>query len=356
MRLVPPLALLTVLSACGTVSPAPVRTPAPAETPVGTPAATPVTRLPPVSAAPREYTVAFGGDVHFEGVLRARLDRDPGTVFGPVAKVLRKADLAMVNVETAITEGGTRVPGKKYAFRAPATAFTALKAAGIDVVTMANNHGMDYQRSGLADTLAAIRRAKYPVVGIGRDAKAAYRPFRETVNGNRVAVVGATQVIDEEHVHAWSATGSQGGLASAKNEARLLKEVRKVRKDSDTVIVYLHWGTESKSCPNPAQRALAPRLVKAGADVIVGSHAHVLLGGGFLGRAYVAYGLGDFLWYDPGPTGVLTLTIKGRKVLKDRWTPAAIRGGVPVPLTGAARARGVADWKALRSCAGLSAR
>ncbi|GAA3198727.1 CapA family protein [Nonomuraea roseoviolacea] len=304
------------------------------------------------------FTISFGGDVHFEGGLRPRLN-NPGTALGPIASVLRKADLTMVNLETAITTGGTPAPGKQFTFRAPASAFTALKAAGVDVVSMANNHGMDYMESGLADSLAAIKKSKFPVVGIGANDTEAYRPFRRVVNGNRVSIIGATQVLDAEFVTSWTATPSKGGLASAKNEDRLLRAVRQARKNSDTVIVHLHWGTEMQKCPNPAQLSLAPKLVKAGADVVVGGHAHILLGAGYLDNSYISYGLGNFVFYNSNPattgrTGVLTLTIDGRKVLKDQWTPATIQGGVPVPMTGSARTQAVADWRALRSCTGLS--
>ncbi|MFD0468338.1 CapA family protein [Nonomuraea thailandensis] len=278
----------------------------------------------------KPFTIAFGGDVHFEGILRPRLN-NPRTALGPIASVLRKADLAMVNLETAITTGGTPAPGKQYTFRAPSSALTALKAAGVDVASMANNHGMDYMQTGLADSLAAVKRSRFPVVGIGADAAQAYRPFRRTVNGNRVAIIGATQVLDAEFIQSWTATAEQGGLASAKNEPALLRAVRQARKNSDTVIVHLHWGTEMQKCPNPAQLSLAPKLVKAGADVVVGGHAHILLGSGYLDDAYVNYGMGNFVFYNSNPattgrTGVLTLTINGRKILKDSWTPATIQG------------------------------
>ncbi|MEV0830677.1 CapA family protein [Nonomuraea rubra] len=308
----------------------------------------------------KPFTIAFGGDVHFEGILRPRLN-NPRTALGPIASVLRKADLAMVNLETAITTGGTPAPGKQYTFRAPSSALTALRAAGVDVASMANNHGMDYMETGLADSLAAVKRSKFPVVGIGANAAQAYKPFRKTVNGNRVAIIGATQVLDAEFIQSWTATADQGGLASAKNEPALLRAVRQARKNSDTVIVHLHWGTEMQKCPNPAQLSLAPKLVEAGADVVVGGHAHILLGSGYLDDAYVNYGMGNFVFYNSNPattgrTGVLTLTINGRKILKDSWTPATIQGGIPIPMTGSARTSAVADWKALRSCTGLAAR
>ncbi|AQZ67388.1 poly-gamma-glutamate biosynthesis protein [[Actinomadura] parvosata subsp. kistnae] len=355
-RALPVIAVVGLLAACSAVPERQLQSKEVAATPEQkdkTPTAKPTPERAP-------FTIAFGGDVHFEGMLRPRLN-NPRTALGPIASVLRKADLAMVNLETAITTGGTPAPGKQFTFRAPASALTALKAAGVDVASMANNHGMDYMETGLADSLAAIKRSKFPIVGIGANSTQAYKPFRKTVNGNRVAIIGATQVMDAEFITSWTATADKGGLASAKNETALLRAVRQARKSSDTVIVHLHWGTEMQKCPNQAQLALAPKLVAAGADVVVGGHAHILLGSGYLDDAYVSYGMGNFVFYNSNPattgrTGVLTLTIKGRKILKDSWTPATIQGGIPIPMAGSARTQAVADWKALRSCTGLAAR
>jgi poly-gamma-glutamate synthesis protein (capsule biosynthesis protein) len=311
----------------------------------------------PGEARGAAVTLAFGGDVHFEGVIRGRLERDPETAFGPIASVLRRADLAMVNLETAITTRGS-AQSKSFTFRAPPTAFQALKSAGVDVVTMANNHGMDYGLVGLEDSIDAAQQAHFPVVGIGRDADHAFRPYRVTVNGQRIAIIGATQVLDGSLASAWTAGDGKPGLASAYLVDRLLATVRAARRTADTVVVDLHWGKELSRCPIERQRELAPKLVKAGADVVVGSHAHVLLGGGYLGPAYVDYGLGNFVFYASGgaaaQSGVLTLTARGRAVTKSTWTPAVISGGIPIPMDGSSADSALANWKDLRGCTGLS--
>ena len=103
-------------------------------------------------------TIAFAGDIHFEGVLRNKLAANPATVLAPIAPVLGSADLTVANLETAVTDRGTPAP-KEFTFRAPATALTALAAGGIDVASMANNHGLDYGPVGLQDSLAATARA-----------------------------------------------------------------------------------------------------------------------------------------------------------------------------------------------------
>ncbi|GAA4087406.1 hypothetical protein GCM10022214_54580 [Actinomadura miaoliensis] len=319
------------------------------------------TAAPPSTAAPAKQPIilAFGGDVHFEGNLRARLAQ-PSTALGPIARTLRAADLAMVNLETAITTGGTPAPGKEFTFRAPASAFTALKAAGVDVTSMANNHGMDFMEPGLRDSLQAIRRTKFPTVGIGRNADEAYRAHRVTVKGNRLAIVGATQVLDDHLIPQWTATDAKGGLASAKNVPRMVRAVREARKGSDLVIVHLHWGAELQPCPLPRQKELAKQLIDAGADVIVGGHAHIPLGGGFMEGKYVHYGLGNFVFSSAnGQTansGVLVLRAENGKITAAKWKPARISAGLPRLMTGAAATAELKRYNGLRGCTGLSAR
>ena len=333
-----------------------------AKPPVALPSATVAAPSPSASPLPRVHaaiTLAFGGDVHFEGAVRQRLLANPRTVFDPVDELLRSADLAMVNLETPVTDRGRPQP-KDYVFRAPASAFTALLAGGVDVVTVANNHGVDYGEISLLDTLAAGRAAGLPVVGAGKDEKAAYSPYRVTVRGERLAIIGATQVLDSFATVSWVAAPGKPGLASAKNEARLVRAVREARATSDTVIVYLHWGKEMLSCPSDVQRGLAKALVAAGADVVVGSHAHVVLGSGWMGRAYVHYGLGNFLFYASGggPTtqsGVLQLTVRGHSVTRARWQPAVLQHGRTSPLAGAQATAAVARHDRQRGCTGLQA-
>jgi poly-gamma-glutamate capsule biosynthesis protein CapA/YwtB (metallophosphatase superfamily) len=298
-------------------------------------------------------TLAFGGDTHFEADLRAKVLADPnGGFLAPIAPVLSGADLAMVNLETSVADTGTPVV-KQYVFHAPAAAFSALRGAGVDVVTMANNHGTDYGQAGLDQTLAAIRAAGFPVVGIGADVDQALTPYRAEIKGQRVTVFGGSQVIDSQ-----VATATQGGVADVRDLTRLAAAVQAARADSDTIVVYLHWGVEGQTCPTAAQKETAQRLVDAGADVVVGSHSHRQEGGGHLGTAFVDYGLGNFIWYNEsgvsGDSGVLLLTVTGRDTDSSQWVPARIRGGVPTPLTGAPAVQGVASWNGLRTCAGLA--
>ena len=326
------------------------------------------TTLPPTTTTTRDprrgngtaVTFAFAGDMHFEGVLRTKLASDPAGMFAPIAPVLSSVDIAVVNLESAITEQNTPIP-KQFNFKSPPAGLLAFQAAGIDVVNQANNHSIDFGEPGLADTLAAKAASPIPVIGVGANANDAYTPFTTEVRGQRIAIFGATDVMGEEHVAPWTATDAKPGIASTKyeSEARMIASIQFIRPAVDTVVVFLHWGVERIGCATDRQKALARALVDAGADIVVGSHAHQLEGAGRLGTAFVGYGLGNFAFYNEtgeyGRTGVLKVTITGRDTDAYEWVPARIRGGIPTPLApGAEYDAEVAHWNELRACTDLT--
>jgi poly-gamma-glutamate synthesis protein (capsule biosynthesis protein) len=352
---------------------------------VGAPDATAVTTAPAAtstsapatetSRGPRgngnAVTFAFAGDVNFpeewdteDGPpptappLAEQVRADPEHVLDAITPVLSDADLTMVNVETAITGAGEPVAGKNYHFRSPAQTFAAMKAAGVDVVNMANNHALDYGPSGLQDTFAAIDASKMPVTGLGRDANHAYAPYRTTIKGQRIAILSASDWLEPALIPSWSATDTQAGIAFSIDRTRLLAEVAKVRPEVDTLVVFLHWGTEETWCASGEQQDLATALLGAGADIIVGSHAHRVFGAGKVGPALVAYGMGNFVYWredgESGRSGVLRVTATGREVDDYSWVPARITNGVPVPQTGAAADADLAEWNARRACSGIA--
>ncbi|MGH3682517.1 MAG: CapA family protein, partial [Natronosporangium sp.] len=309
----------------------------------------------PATSPPAEVTLAFAGDVHFTDRTRDLL-ADPATALGPFAPVLRAADFAMVNLETAVTDRGTPEP-KTFHFRAPRSAYQALQAAGVDLVTLANNHALDYGQVGLSDTLAAAEDAGMPYVGAGPDAVAAYAPHLTTVAGVRLAVLGFSQV--HELADSWRATGSQAGIAMTFDTERMTGAVARARGQADLVIAYLHWGREGDRCPTGEMREAAELLADAGADIVLGTHAHVLLAGGWLDQTYVHYGLGNFVWWGDShstDTGVLLLTVRDGRVADVDFRPGTVSGtGQPVPVDGADRDQLRQRLADAADCAGLAA-
>lgn len=324
------------------------------------------------ASAPGPVTLAFAGDVHFESQVRKLLD-SPETSLAPLRETLGAADFAMVNLETAITERGSREQ-KSFTFRAPATALTALASAGVDAVSLANNHGVDFGAVGLEDTLSAKRSGTLPMVGIGADAQEAFAPLIRDIRGVRVAFLASLQ-LHEETVARWSATDTKGGVATNLDMTRLREATRRAAQDADVVVVFMHWGTEYTTCADEWQRRTAKSLAEDGADLIVGGHAHRVQGAGWQGPTYIAYGLGNFIWWrgeEPhGRTGVLTVTLDpatardrdrraaGRSAVSQAsWTPMLVGNtGLPRPPKSAADTTRLANvWQTAARCGGLSDR
>ena len=277
-------------------------------------------------------TIALAGDVHAEAPIRAVLNRGANP-FAGMSEQLRSADLAMVNVETAVSRRGTPA-AKSFAFRAPGSLWRALAAAGVDVVTLANNHSLDYGPLALADTIRGARRAGLAVVGAGRDPSEAYAPALLERDGRTVAFVGLSRVLPSP---SWEAARGRPGVASALNEQVALASVRAAARVSDRVVVSIHWGEELHRCPGAEQQALAARLVDAGADVVAGHHPQVLQGISRRADALIGYSLGNFAFYARDEatraTGVLTAAIPARGRVGYEFEPGRIAAeGGPVPL------------------------
>jgi poly-gamma-glutamate synthesis protein (capsule biosynthesis protein) len=358
---------LTAVAACGPDDPAPAPAApsgAAAAAPPGTPSGTAPASTPGKSSAPRpdgSITVAFAGDVHFEGRTEARLSvQPPEPALGPISRTLADADLSVLNLETAITGRGAPEP-KTYTFRTSPKALSVLKDSGVDIVSMANNHAVDFGADGLADTLAAKDSSPIPVIGVGHNAKEAYAPYVTTVRGVKVAVVAASQVEDITN-QKWRAGADKPGIASALDVPALVKAVESAKQQAPVVLVYLHWGEEGKACPTGAQTAVAKKLASVGATAVVGTHAHTMVGSGMLGNTYIGYGFGNFLWYgtsnypNSNETGVTTLTLTADgKVTGEAFAPATIDDkGIPQPVTGATAEAALKRRDGLRGCAGLT--
>ncbi|GAB3031905.1 hypothetical protein GCM10011376_25400 [Nocardioides flavus (ex Wang et al. 2016)] len=279
-RLAAVLACVVLASAC---SSAPAEEPRDSAEQAEPPASSTSTAEP---AREGEVTLAFGGDVHFEGGVAALLER-PRQGLGAIGRTLRAADVAMVNLETPVTTRGRPDPkelenaGDRYWFRTGPRALDVLRSSGVDVVSVANNHAGDYGAVGLADTLAAGRQRGIAMVGAGRGA-AAYAPHVVEVGELEVAFLAADGVQREGASDVWSARPGALGTASARgsNAAGLVAAVEAAAARDQLVVVYVHWGKEYESCPTQSQRLLARDLADAGADVVVGSHSHVLGGTG----------------------------------------------------------------------------
>jgi len=209
-----------------------------------------------------------------------------------VRDVAAEADLFVLNLECCISERGERwpAPGKPFFFRAPPVAVETLTWLGVDAVTLANNHALDFGPEALHDTLEQLTGAGIAVVGAGADEAQARAPVVLPARGVRLGVLGAT-----DHPADFAAGPDRPGVAYADlrsgTPAWLRDGVRRLRAEADVVLVTPHWGPNMTPEPVPHVRAAARALRAAGADLVAGHSAHVPHGA----ADGVCYDLGDFV-------------------------------------------------------------
>lgn len=240
--------------------------------------------------------VALAGDTMLGRGVARRLLQDPDRpLFAPeVAEAVRGADLFVLNLECCISTRGERWrdPRKPFFFRAPPVAAERLRELGVDAVTLANNHALDYGPEALADTCELLDRAGIAWVGAGPDEATARRPQIVKAGGLRVAIVGFA-----DHPLSFAAGRERPGIAYVDLTYGLPGWLRSTiaGADADLVLVTPHWGPNMVPAPVPQVRAAAQRLVDAGAGLIAGHSAHVFHGVARAGDSLVLYDLGDFI-------------------------------------------------------------
>ncbi|MGE3600360.1 MAG: CapA family protein [Dehalococcoidia bacterium] len=288
---------------------------------------------------------------------RSITERGAGYPFEAVAPLLEGSDVRVGNLELPLTERGT--PARKdYTFRAPPSVTEGLIGADFDVLTLANNHMLDYGVEGLLDTVAALERAGIAHPGAGRNSDAAHEPAIVRVNGLTLAFLSYVNTPNDGR-SGWVAESTRAGadvpgVAWGTAES-IRRDVAAARAAADLVIVALHAGYEYSAAPNPVQRELARTAVDAGAALVLGAHPHVLQGIEIYKRVPIVYSLGNFVFdvdnddrRQPGMPSLLSAVLRirldaeGVRGLEVR--PAIIdeRDGRPIPVTGVA-ARPVYD-------------
>lgn len=238
--------------------------------------------------------LALAGDTMLGRGVAEVLRQEPTTpLFAEqVAEITRGADLFVLNLECCISERGERFPDpdKPFFFRAPAAAARTLAALGVDCVTLANNHALDYGPQALLDTLGHLDEAGIAWVGAGPDVATARASRVLEAAGIRLRVVGVT-----DHPAAYGATATRPGVAYAdlgrEGVPTWLGEAARPGGDADATLVTPHWGPNMHAAPVAHVRAAAQALVDDGATLVAGHSAHV-----FQGVAPpVLYDLGDFI-------------------------------------------------------------
>jgi poly-gamma-glutamate capsule biosynthesis protein CapA/YwtB (metallophosphatase superfamily) len=278
----------------------------------------------------RPVLLAAAGDVTPGEGVSATVERDGEAYpWTGVARMLRAADIATVNLEGAISDRGVAAANKQYHFRGgPGLLRGAARVAGIDLVTIANNHSLDFGRDAFLDTLSAAHNAGLKTVGGGATIDQARRPAILEAGGLRIAVLGYSDV----RPYGFDAGPDWAGTAPADPYA-IATDVAAARRRADLVVVWFHWGVELATSPNGQQQALANAALSAGASVVLGAHPHVLQPITRQGHKLVAWSLGNFVFPSGSPqttdTGVLLASLDAHGVTGFRLARATIHGFRP---------------------------
>lgn len=279
----------------------------------------------------RPVRFAAVGDVTFgDRVAEAIAARGPDYPWESTGRVLRGADVATANLEGAVSTRGRPVADKEFHFRgSPAALTAARRAAGLDVVTVANNHTLDYGRVAFLDTLRIARRNGIHTVGGGADLAAARRPVIVERGGMRIAFLAYSDVRPD----GFTATGSLAGTAPAE-VAAIRADVVSARRRADVVLVWMHWGEELARSVNARQRLFASVALNAGAQVVLGAHSHLLQAVVRPARrVLVAWSLGNFVFPANSPgtdrTAILHLDLARDGVRAHRLQHVRIVGVQP---------------------------
>lgn len=210
--------------------------------------------------------------------------------FSRIASVTASADLAFANLETTISTKGTK-NGCTYCFRADPKAVAGLVSAGFDVLSVANNHIWDFGLQAFTDTLGYLAVNDISAVGGGRNAVEARAPVVRTVRDTRVAYLAYTDMLP---VSAGALAGRAG--ANIWDAERMKQDVAQARTMADVVVVSFHTGTEYETVHNASQERIYHSIIDAGADLVVGTHPHVVQDIEQYKGKWIAYSLGNFVF------------------------------------------------------------
>ncbi|RXZ82334.1 CapA family protein [Paenibacillaceae bacterium] len=281
--------------------------------------------------------LSFVGDILLASSVQ-QLMKDNGYDY-PYAKALdylTGTDLMAGNLENPITLRGTPAKDKQFVFKGTPDSLPALKNAGFDVVSLANNHTLDQGVEGLLDTMKYLDETGIPHVGGGNNDTEAFAPVILEAKGIKVAYIGVSRVLP---VVEWKAGPNLPGVAESYDTTRTVEAIKKAKKQADIVVVMIHWGKEREDMPQQYQGEFGKLFIDSGADLIIGAHPHVLQGFEQYKGKWIVYSLGNFIFNmtkftRSADTGVLDAECDVNGDCALRFNPMRAVKSQPTPLEG----------------------
>lgn len=287
-------------------------------------------------------TFTFAGDVLLDesyavmSTYRANGSVLENCIDPELLEIMQGSDIFMINNEFPYTDRGTPLANKIFTFRADPANVEILKAMGVDIVSLANNHASDYGEISLLDTLETLERAGIPYVGAGRDLEEATKVVFYQKGEMKIGVVSATEVERMATPDTKGATENTPGTFRCFQNDALEEVIRQAKEECDFLIVYVHWGTESTDELDWSQPGQAADFTAAGADVVIGAHPHVLQEIAYVNEVPVFYSLGNY-WFNSKTQDscLVTLEIGDEGLVSAKFIPCRTSGGKTSLATGA---------------------
>lgn len=267
------------------------------------------------------FTIAAVGDLMLGNRTEPFLKEfGPDYPFAEVKPFFEQADVVVGNLESPISTRGTAVENKKFTLRAGPIAAQALVAAGIRVVTLANNHSMDFGPLALQDTLEQLDENNILYSGAGMDLDDARAPALLKVKGKTIAFLSYSLTFPLE----FFASAKRPGTAPGYKEY-MKADIEKARTVADFVVVSIHWGAELMLAAKDYQIALGHDCINWGADLVLGHHPHVLQEIELYKGKLIAYSLGNFVFGSESnrtnTSMILLLTFQGKSLVRVTAVP-----------------------------------
>lgn len=254
-------------------------------------------KQPESEAVSVETTLLFAGDVLISSRIQNYYNAEGITRIASeeLLQEMKNADVFMLNNEFPFSNRGTPMEDKQFTFQCEPQYVSVLKELGVDIVSLANNHTLDYGREALSDTFETLDKAGILYAGAGETRERAEQVQIVEVNGKKFGFIAASRVIP---VTDWDVRNRTPGMFTAYDDTRLTEVVTEAEKECDFVTVFLHWGIEYEEYPQEYQRTIAKNCFQAGADAVIGAHTHCLQGIEFMDGKPVYYSLGNYIFAD----------------------------------------------------------
>lgn len=240
--------------------------------------------------------ISLVGDILLDGHIRNYIHKDGYDYpWHYVRDYFKNDDITIGNLETSITTSDGKWPDKYFNFKSDPKNVAYMKDAGIEVVSLANNHSLDYGYQGLKDTLKHLKEGNIKTVGAGKNRQEAMKAVIIEKDNIKIGILGFSRVVPDV---GWWATDNRPGLIGAYDDQlpNALKAIEKVKKEVDILIVSVHWGKELEEKPREQEMIAAKKMIDSGADVIAGHHSHVLQGIEIYKGRPIFYSLGNFVF------------------------------------------------------------